>query len=67
MDFRKLAKNNPAKKIHPIEIYDDLDRKSEAGPLRIVQENMLNKWFDEFQKERDVVLKVNYQGTPSGN
>jgi len=58
MDFGKLAKKTPGKKIHPVEIYNDLDRKAEAGPLRTVQEEILNNWFDNYQKKRDVILKL---------
>ena len=58
MDFGKLATKVPSKKIHPVEIYNDLDRKAEAGPLRAVQEEILNNWFDNYQKKRDVILKL---------
>lgn len=58
MDFGKLSNKNPEKKIHPVEIYKDLDRKAEAGPLRDVQEEILNNWFENYQSERDVVLKL---------
>jgi replicative superfamily II helicase len=58
MDFGKLSNKTPNKKIHPIEIYADLDRKTEAGPLRSVQEEILNNWFSNFQDKRDVILKL---------
>lgn len=58
MDFGKLSNKNPQKKIHPVEIYKDLDRKAEAGPLRSVQEEILNNWFQNYQSKRDVILKL---------
>ena len=58
MDFGKLSKKSSGKKVHPVEIYNDLDRKAEAGPLRKVQEQILNNWFDNFQQKRDVILKL---------
>ena len=59
VDFgKRLAKKDPEKKVHPVDIYNDLDTSSEAGPLRSVQEEVLNTWFEVYQKERDVILKL---------
>ncbi len=34
VDFgKRLAKKDPEKKVHPVDIYNDLDTSSEAGPL----------------------------------
>ena len=46
VDFKKLLKNKVVqKKTDPIEIYDSLDRRSETGPLRPSQEEVLNNWY----------------------
>lgn len=59
VDFgKRLAQKNPNKKIHPVEIYKDLDRTSEAGPLRTVQEEVLSDWFNSYQSKKDVILKL---------
>ncbi len=47
VDFKKrLKKKDIVKKTNPLEIYDSLDRRSEAGPLRPSQEKILNEWFE---------------------
>jgi replicative superfamily II helicase len=59
VDFSKhLASGKPEKKLHPIEIYDSLDRKSDKGPLRPTQEAMLSKWYELRLAERDIILKL---------
>lgn len=59
VDFAsRLVKKTIEQKIHPVQIYDTLDRASDKGPLRPVQETILNKWFDEYQKNKDVILKL---------
>ena len=58
-DFgKRLNKKDAPKKIHPIEIYKDLDRSSEAGPLRQVQEYILNSWYENFRNQKDIILKL---------
>lgn len=44
--------------IDPIQIYDSLDRKSDKGPLRPIQIEVLKKWNDKFIDKKDVVLKL---------
>lgn len=45
VDFKKKLKNKSVeKRIDPTEIYDSLDRRSEAGPLRPSQETLLKEW-----------------------
>lgn len=45
IDFRKkLGKKEVEKKINPLEIYDELDRRSVTGPLRPVQYKILDEW-----------------------
>jgi tetratricopeptide (TPR) repeat protein len=60
IDFSKRSQNKSVeKKIHPCEIYDTLDRHANKGPLRVpIQKTVLNKWFDEYQEKRDVILKL---------
>ncbi|HDR6247080.1 TPA: DEAD/DEAH box helicase family protein [Bacillus cereus] len=59
VDFKKkLKKKKIEKKIRPNEIYATLDRESDKGPLRPVQEKILHKWFEEFQGNKDVILKL---------
>ncbi|PEJ23243.1 DEAD/DEAH box helicase [Bacillus pseudomycoides] len=59
VDFKKkLTKKKIEKKIRPNEIYATLDRASDKGPLRPVQEKILHKWFEEFQENKDVILKL---------
>jgi replicative superfamily II helicase len=59
VDFRKkLVKNSFGKPIDPIVIYDTLDRASDKGELRRVQESILKLWDTEFRKKRDVILKL---------
>ena len=42
IDFgKKLKEAKVAKALRPEEIYDSLDRTTEAGPLREVQKNIL--------------------------
>jgi replicative superfamily II helicase len=55
---KRLGKKRAEKRTHPIEIYDALDRKSEAGPLRSVQEYILEEWWNQYQSRKDVVLKL---------
>lgn len=59
VDFRKkLGKIKSEREIHPCDIYKTLDRASDKGPLRPVQEQILNKWFDDYREEKDVILKL---------
>lgn len=59
VDFKKrLGKKTIEKKLHPREIYETLDRKSDKGPLRPVQIKILENWFDNFSTKRDVILKM---------
>ena len=59
VDFRKkLNKKEISKKVNPLEIYDSLDRISEAGPLRPVQEYILKSWFDKQSSDKDLIIKL---------
>ncbi|EBS2778777.1 DEAD/DEAH box helicase family protein, partial [Salmonella enterica subsp. enterica serovar Cannstatt] len=59
IDFtNKLKKRELPKRINPIEIYESLDRRSEAGPLRPSQKKILEEWFNKRKNERDNIIKL---------
>jgi replicative superfamily II helicase len=59
VDFRKrLSKSEIEKKTNPIDIYDSLDRRSIAGPLRPAQHKILSEWFDSRKTEKDLIIKL---------
>lgn len=59
VNFRNIMNENQLeKKINPIEVYETLDRKSIAGPLRVAQEYILKKWFESYKDNKDVIIKL---------
>lgn len=59
IDFKKkLGIKSIEKKVNPIEIYDSLDRRSETGPLRPVQREVLEEWWEHRKEDRDNILKL---------
>lgn len=59
VDFKKRLKNKVIeRKTHPVEIYDSLDRRSEAGPLRLSQTEILNEWHDARRSSKDIIVKL---------
>lgn len=59
VDFKKkLGLKSIQKKINPVEIYDELDRRSETGPLRPVQREVLTNWWLHRKDDKDLVLKL---------
>ncbi len=59
IDFSKhLDAKLLEKKIHPVEIYDTLDRASDKGPLRPAQEAILNTWYEYHKVKNDVIIKL---------
>lgn len=59
VDFKKrLGLKAIEKKVNPIEIYDELDRKSETGPLRPVQTEILSEWWANRREDKDLILKL---------
>ena len=59
IDFRKkLSTNRIDRKIDPIELYNTLDRKSVAGPLRPAQEELLRDWYNNRRNEKDLIIKL---------
>lgn len=60
VDFsRKIKKNIVEIETNPIIIYDNLDRKTEKGPLRNEQIEILKKWYEEKQNDSNTILKLN--------
>ena len=59
VDFKKkLGLKSIEKKVDPVEIYDELDRRSEAGPLRPVQKEVLEDWWLHRKDDKDLILKL---------
>ncbi|MBC8757581.1 DEAD/DEAH box helicase family protein [Kordia sp. YSTF-M3] len=59
VDFRKrLNKSEIEKKTNPIEIYDSLDRRSIAGPLRPAQHKILSEWYESRKNQKDLIIKL---------
>lgn len=59
IDFTKIiGESNIEKKIHPIEIYDSLDRASDKGELRQVQHYILESWWSNYKDQKDIILKL---------
>lgn len=59
IDFKKkLGSTSMEKKTDPIEMYNLLDRASDKGPLRPVQEKILKDWYGNYRVEKDVILKL---------
>ena len=58
IDFKsKIKGKNFEKEINPIRIYSNLDRQASAGPLRPVQESVLNDWYTNHHEDHDVIIK----------
>lgn len=59
VDFKKkIALKSKAKITNPIDLYNTLDRKSIAGPLRPVQKYALEEWYNNRKDERDLIVKL---------
>lgn len=59
VDFKKRLKNKAVeRKIEPIELYDSLDRRSEAGPLRKSQVSILQDWHSCRRNDKDLIVKL---------
>lgn len=60
IDFtKKMGISSVEKKIHPVELYESLDRKSEVGPLRPSQIKVLNEWFTSRKDDKNLIIKLN--------
>lgn len=59
VDFKKMMDlKQKTKETNPIDLYNILDRKSIAGPLRPVQEYVLNEWYNNRRDEKDLIVKL---------
>lgn len=59
VDFSKRLKNKSTeRKTHPIDIYNSLDRRSIAGPLRPSQESILADWHENRRDSKDLIVKL---------
>lgn len=59
IDFSKKIGTKPkVKQVNPIEIYNSLDRKTDAGPLRPVQERVLKEWGSNRRDDRNLIVKL---------
>lgn len=64
LDFNKLVSERKINKsADPIEIYKFLDRKSDTGELRPIQEKILKKWYEEKKDSNNQIIKL---GTGAG-
>lgn len=59
VDFGKLIDKNRLKlEIDPMKIFKDLDTQSGKEILRPSQEHILKKWYNDFQNEKDTIIKL---------
>jgi replicative superfamily II helicase len=58
VDFRKHLPKSRSKPSDPTEIYGQLDRTSDKGPLRPVQAKLLSDWYANYREKKDVILKL---------
>lgn len=59
IDFtKKIPAASRSKQTAPVLLYDDLDRKATAGPLRPVQNEVLTEWYNNRFENKDVIVKL---------
>ncbi|MCF7717916.1 DEAD/DEAH box helicase family protein [Aeromonas jandaei] len=59
VDFtKKLRTKDIVKEIDPLRVYESLDRKSETGPLRPSQKEILNLWYKERRNAKNNIIKL---------
>ena len=59
IDFnKKVPAASRSKQTDPVLLYDDLDRKATAGPLRPVQNEVLTEWYNNRFESKDVIVKL---------
>lgn len=59
IDFtKKFPSLNRSKQTNPVLLYEDLDRKATAGPLRPVQNGVLTDWYKRCFENKDVIVKL---------
>lgn len=60
VDFnQKLGIGEVVLKTNPIDIYNELDRSTEKGPLRPEQAEILTKWYENRKDDKNLILKLN--------
>lgn len=56
VDFTKQLNSFEDKEIiNPEEIYEQLDRASDKGPLRPAQKDILNNWYTNYQNQKETI------------
>lgn len=59
VDFSKrLGRKKEEKILDPVKLYNTLDRASDKGPLRPIQETILQKWHAEERNAKDIIIKL---------
>ena len=59
VDFKKrIGKKTASKVVDPLKLYESLDRASDKGPLRPIQEKVLSEWHTNRRAGQDVILKM---------
>lgn len=58
VDFKKKLKKSMVRPKEPLAIYESLDRKTGAGPLRDVQKRVLKDWYGNRFCNKDLILKL---------
>lgn len=59
IDFSSaISKKTRKVYVEPCELYESLDRSSEAGPLRPSQISVLSKWHKEYRTNKDIIIKL---------
>lgn len=59
IDFtKKVPAASRSKQTDPVLLYDDLDRKATAGPLRPVQNEVLTEWYNNRFEDKDIIVKL---------
>ncbi|MBN2729242.1 MAG: DEAD/DEAH box helicase family protein [Bacteroidales bacterium] len=59
VNFKKMLKSSEVDaKINPLDIYESLDRRSDVGPLREAQMDILNEWNSNHRLSKDLVIKL---------
>lgn len=59
VDFSKRLKTKDiVKEQDPLKVYDSLDRRSETGPLRPSQKEILSLWYNEKKDFKNSIIKL---------
>lgn len=59
VDFKKrIGKQDRKVRIDPKEIFDHLDRSSDIVELRSSQQEILEKWLNDYRDDKDTILKL---------